>query len=124
MAKYLRKKEFRYDTNPKLRNKNGKGHVTYMTVQHGNRAKVNVITHSGKPFFGKPTKTLSCNPKVGSKDPRPSRISVPFWEDTKHLQKKPFGTWQLSKKDEKMIHKMNRQCAQQNNRKKKNKGSK
>ena len=49
--KYLRKNEFRYDTNPRVRNKKNKGHVAYVSVIHGNRSKVNIITHSGSFFW-------------------------------------------------------------------------
>lgn len=111
MAKYLRKKEFRYDDNPALKNKKGKGHTAYVTVEHGERAKINLITHSKKPFFGKGTEELSRSPRIGDKDPRPSRVSVPYWEEKKFLKKKPYGKWRLPKKDRILIEKINRKAA-------------
>ena len=105
--KYLRKNEFRYDTNPRVRNKKNKGHVAYVSVTHGNRSKVNIITHSGS-FFGESTKELSKNPQIDKKDKRKARVSVPRWEENRHIQGKPFGTWHLTKKDRSMIRKINR----------------
>ena len=118
MAKYLRKKEFRYDENPALKNKKGNGHTVYVTVKHGDRSKINVITHSKEPFFGKPTEKLSRSPRINDKDSRPSRVSVPYWEEIKYLRKKPYGTWRLSKKDQILIRNINRKAAKEEQKKK------
>lgn len=105
--KYLRKNEFRYDENPKFRNKQGKGHTVYVSVTHGDKSKVNAITHA-KRFRNKRTKKLEKNPEIGSKYKNNSRISVPFWEKNEYIQKKPKGIWHFSKKDKITIKKMNR----------------
>lgn len=117
--KYLRKNEFRYDTNPKYKNKKGKGHTVYVSVQHGDRSKVNAITH-GKNFNLKRTKVLSKNPEVGSKYKNQSRVSMPFWEENKYIQNKAKGIWRFCKEDRVKIKKMNRKDSR---KKQKNKNS-
>ena len=111
--KYYRKNEFRYNTNPKIRNKNKKGHVAYMSVTHGNKSLINIITHSEK-FFKKPTKILSKNPNIKSKDLRPSRFSKPYWEDNFYLKSKPYGYWRLNKQDKAYIKKSNKKFFRKN----------
>lgn len=104
--KYLRKNEFRYDKNPKFRNKKGRGHTVFVSVTYGDRSKVNAITHA-KKFNRKRTKKLEKNPEVKSNYPNTSRISAPFWEDNKYLKEKARGIWRFSKRDKTTIKKMN-----------------
>ena len=105
--KYLQKNEFRYNENPDLKNKSGKGHPVYVTAQYGNHSKINVITHSNS-FFKEPTEELLKNPQINKKDKRQSRFSVPRWEENRYIQNKPYGTWHMSNKDRLKIHKFNR----------------
>ena len=104
--KYLRKNEFRYDTNPKYKNKKGRGHTVYVSVKCGDKSKVNAITHT-KKFGHKRTKALSQNPEVGSKYKNQSRVSMPFWEENKYIQNKAKGIWRFCKEDRVKIKKMN-----------------
>ena len=105
--KYLRKNEFRYDNNPAVRNPKGEGHVAYISAKQGRKAKINIITH-GKHFFNEPTEPLSRNPEINGKDRRPSRFSVPRWENDKYLKDPPRGIWRLSKMDRVAVRKFNR----------------
>ena len=111
--KYYGKNEFRYNTNPKIRNKKKKGHVAYMSATHGKKSLVNIVTHS-KKFFKKSTKMFAQNPNVYSKDPRPSRFSKPYWEDNKYLKSKPYGFWRITKKDRAYVKKSNKQYFRKN----------
>ena len=63
--KYLRKNEFRYNSNPNVRNKKGEGHIAYVTVRHKRRSKINIITHAST-FYGEPTYPLEHNPEIFS----------------------------------------------------------
>lgn len=105
--KYLQKNEFRYNTNPAVKNPSGNGHVGYVSAKHGHKAKINIITHS-ETFYGEPTQKLSKNPNKESKDPRPSRFSVPRWENDKYLKDFPKGYWRLDKADRIAIKKFNK----------------
>ena len=105
--KYLRKNEFRYDTNPKIARPDGKGHNVYVSVKHGHKAKVNVITHS-KTFFGEKTIELNDNPNKSKFDNRKSRISIPFWENDNYLKNYSKGTWYMSKQNKSIIRKTNK----------------
>lgn len=105
--KYLRKNEFRYNTNPDVKNPRGEGHIAYVTVRHKKHSKINIITHSGK-FYGEPTTTLEENPNRSVPSKRVSRFSVPRWEHNSFLKDKPQGIWKMSKKDRKTIHKFNK----------------
>ena len=103
--KYLSKSDFYYDTSPKVRRRDGKGHVVYRTAVHNKKSKINVITHSDT-FFGEPTHSLSRNPEIGSSYKKTSRFSVPRWENT-HYLKHVKGFWRLSPSDKKKIKKFN-----------------
>ena len=104
--KYLRKNEFRYDSNPAVKNPRGQGHMAYVSVRQGHKAKINIITHA-KTFFGEPTMELRENPNRSKPSKRPSRFSVPIWEKDKYLKEKPNETWRLSKLDRSEIRKFN-----------------
>lgn len=104
----MRKNEFRYNSNPDVKNPKGQGHVAYVTVRHGKRSKINIITHA-KTFYDQPTELLNINPNRTSKDKRPSRFSVPVWEKNKYLQNYPnTGFWKMSKQDRIKIKKFNK----------------
>jgi len=105
--KYLRKNEFRYNTNPNVRRHDGEYHTAYVSAKHGHKSKINIITHS-KTFYGKPTKEMSVNPNRSKFDKRTSRFSVPVWENDVYLKNKPKGLWKLHKKDKKTIRKANK----------------
>lgn len=105
--KYLRKNEFRYNTNPDLRNPRGEGHVEYVTVKNKKRYKVNTITHA-KNFLGEPTTMLSRNPNLSKPSKKKSNFSVPHWEKESNLKNKADGIWIMSKADRKAIRKFNR----------------
>lgn len=113
--KYLRKNEFRYDENPKFRNKQGKGHTVYVSVTHGDKSKVNAITHA-KKFNGKNTKELKHNPEINSKYKTPSRVSKPFWEKNEHIKRPMKGIWRFRKDDKKTIQKLNRKAKSKDSR--------
>lgn len=78
----------------------------YVSVQHGDKSKVNAITHA-KKFYHKRAKTLSKNSEIGSKYKNKSRVSVPFWEENKYIENKAKGTWRFCKEDRVKIKKMN-----------------
>lgn len=105
--KYLRKNEFRYDTSPKVRRPDGKGHNVYVSLKQGHRARINVITHS-KSFFNEPTQELRYNPNPSKPDKRISYFSVPRWENDAYLKNKSSGTWHLHKEDRIKIKKLNK----------------
>lgn len=105
--KYLRKNEFRYNTNPNVKRKDGKFHIAFVSAQKGHKKKINIITHS-KTFFGKPTLVLSNNPNKSKFDKRPSRASIPVWETDNNLKDKAKGVWVMSKKDKYKIKKFNK----------------
>ena len=111
--KYLRKNEFRYNTNPEVKNPWGEGHVAYVTVRHKNKSKINIITHS-KQFYGKPTEELNQNPNPSKPSKRKSRFSVPVWELNSYLKDKPNGVWRMSNSDRKKIHKFNKKYENRN----------
>ncbi|MBQ8738158.1 MAG: hypothetical protein IJZ04_01540 [Clostridia bacterium] len=109
--KYLRKNEFRVCTHPDVISPRGDTHVVYVSAKHGHKAKVNVITHS-LTFFNEPTIKMRKNPNIVSKDPRPSRFSVPRWYSDKTIEKKPEkGVWRLHKVDKIAIKKFNKKYA-------------
>lgn len=110
MSKFLRKNEVKYDTNKRLKNRNGDGHFVYVTVRHGKRSKINVITHA-KRFFHEETVEFDHNPEINprKKTTKKSRYSVPRWEENRFLV--PSGKnrkWHVSNSDRKKIHKFNR----------------
>lgn len=105
--KYLQKNEFRYNTNPAVQNSLGEGHTAYVSAKHGHKSKINIITH-GKTFYGEPTVKMSKNPNKESKDPRPSRFSVPRWENDNYLKESPKGYWKIHKADRIAIKKFNK----------------
>ena len=105
--KYLRKNKFRYNTNPAVKNRQGKGHVAYVTARHGNKYKTNLITHSSS-FYNEPTTALTKNPERSRPSGRVSRFSVPRWEHERFLKDKAKGTWKMSKADRKAIKKFNK----------------
>ena len=105
--KYLQKNEFRYDTNPLIRKKNGEGHNAYVSAKQGHRAQINILTHSDT-FFGEPTFELDQNPERSKPSKRKSRFSKAVWENDKHLKEPSRGTWVLSKKDRAKIKKVNK----------------
>lgn len=105
--KYLQKNEFRYDTNPLIRKKNGEGHNAYVSAKQGHRAQINILTHSDT-FFGEPTFELDQNPERSKPSKRKSRFSKAVWENDKHLKEPSRGTWVLSKKDKAKIKKVNK----------------
>ena len=91
-----------------MKNPKGEGHIAYITVKHGKKSKINLITH-GKSFYGEPTEILTINPNRESKDLRPSRFSVPRWESNSYLKNRPKdGYWKMSKSDRKKIKKFNK----------------
>ena len=108
--KYLRKNEFRYNSNPDVRNKNGEGHIAYVTVRHKRRSKINIITHAST-FYGEPTYPLEHNPEIFSSYKKKSRFSVPRWEHNSYLTEKPKGVWFMRKKDRIALRKVNRKYA-------------
>lgn len=105
--KYLRKNEFRYNTNPNVRRPDGKYHTAYVTAKHGHKSKINIITHS-KSFYGKPTKEMYQNPDRAKYSDRKSRFSVPRWENDKYLKDFPKGFWKIHNEDKKAIRKYNK----------------
>ena len=104
--KYLRKNEFKYCTSREVLRKDGKGHVVYITAEHGNMVKGNVITH-GRYFFTKRTYDLQQNPKINNPDKRPSYFSIPHWFK-KTTMKRPYGVWHMYNQDRRNIHRANR----------------
>ena len=111
--KYLRKNEFRYNTNPEVKNPRGEGHVAYVSVRHKRNSKINIITHS-KTFYGEPTERLSQNPEKSKISERESRFSVPRWEHNSFLKETPKGVGKMSNEDRKKIHKFNKKYAKKN----------
>ena len=114
--KYLRKNEFRYNTNPAVKNPRGQGHMAYVSVRQGHKAKINIITHA-RTFYGEPTMKLRENPNRSKPSKRPSRFSVPRWEKDKYVTEKPNDTWRLSKVDRSAIRKFNVKYDQKNRKK-------
>jgi len=108
--KYLRKNEFRYNTNPEVKNPRGEGHIGYVTVRHKKHSKINVVTHA-QNFYGESTYPLKKNPNVSKPSNRISRVSVPVWEKNSYLKDKPQGDWKMSKEDRKTIRKINKKYA-------------
>ena len=108
--KYLRKNEFRYNTNPELKNPRGEGHIEYVTVKHKKAYKVNTITHA-ENFLGEPTQELKENPNRSKPSIRKSHFSVPHWEKESNLKNKAIGLWKMSKADKKTIRKFNKKYA-------------
>ena len=111
--KYLRKNEFRYDTNPEVKNPRGEGHVAYVTVRNKKRSKINIITHS-KSFYGEPTYPLAGNPNPSKSSKRPSYYSVPRWERNSYLVDEAKGVWRMSKENRKRIRKTNKKYGKRN----------
>ena len=105
--KYLRKNEFRYNTNPAVKNPRGKGHTVYVSARRGKQYKTNVITHA-KAFYGEATTPLKQNPERSKPSGRVSYFSVPRWEQEQFLKNKPKGVWKLSKADRIAIKKFNK----------------
>ena len=105
--KYLRKNEFRYNTNPAIKNPRGEGHTAYVSVRYKNKSKINIITHA-KSFFGKSTKRLRYNPNPSKSSNRPSYFSIPVWELNTYLKDKPKGYWKMRKCDRRTIRRENR----------------
>lgn len=105
--KYLRKNEFRYNTNPNVQTPWGEGHTAYVTARRGKQYKINIITHS-KTFYGKPTVEMNKNPDLSKPSTRKSRFSVPVWENDTYLKTKPKGYWRMSKQDKIKIKKFNK----------------
>ena len=103
----MRKNEFRYNTNPAVKNPRGKGHTVYVSARHGNKYKTNVITH-GETFYGEPTVPMRQNPERSRPSQRQSRFSAPRWEQEQYLKEKPKGTWKLHKQDRIAIKKYNK----------------
>ncbi len=115
--KYLRKNEFRYDTSPKVRRSDGKGHNAYVSAKQGHQAKINIITHA-KTFFDEPTVPMHKNPNRSKPDQRQSYFSVPRWESDNFLKNKSEGSWVLHKKDRIQIKKFNKRYDKRNGKKK------
>ena len=105
--KYLRKSEFRVNANPTTLNAKGRAHTAYVSARQGKKYKINMITHASS-FFGEPTMPLYQNPQRDSKDPRPSRYSVPRWESESNLKERSRGVWKLHKRDRIAIKKFNK----------------
>ena len=105
--KYLQKNEFKYVKSPAVLRPDGKGHVGYVSARRGHKAKVNIITHS-KTFFGEPTFEMHKNPDRETTYKKPSRFSVPRWENDKHLKEPEAGYWKIDKKDRIAIKKVNK----------------
>lgn len=103
---YKRKSEFAIDSNPKYKSKAQTNHVVYVTAQDDLKSRVNLIAHS-KMSAGRATKKFDHNPEINSKDPRPSRYSIPFWEENRYLRGKPLGFWHMSTSDKKKIRNFN-----------------
>ncbi len=102
----MRKNEFRYDTSPDVKRKDGRGHVVYLTARKGKKYKTNVITHS-KTFYGEPTEKLTQNPNLKSNDKRISRFSVPVWKNESSLIPANKGDWKMSRMDRRKIKRCN-----------------
>ena len=105
--KYLRKNEFRYDTSPNVRRADGKGHMAYVSAKQGHRAKINIITHASS-FHNEPTMKMVINPDRTSTYNKPSRFSVPRWENDTYLKEPNRGYWKISKQDRIAIKKFNK----------------
>lgn len=117
-SKYLRKDEVRMYNNPRHLSKSGKPHPARISAKHNNAYKFSVITHS-ETFFDEPTIELAENPnknKLARKDPRPSRVSVPIWENKHNFSKTKEENWHFSKQDKAKIKKNNKKY--ENSRKK------
>lgn len=115
---YLRKDEVRLYNNKKHLSKTGKPHPARVITQYKNAYKFNVITHS-QAFFNEPTEVLSENPNKSpnkKKDNRPTRVSVPRWENKKSFSKERLNDWRFAKKDKLTIKKANKKY--ENKRKK------
>lgn len=108
--KYLRKNEFRYNTNPEVANPRGEGHVAYVSVRHKKRSKINIVTHA-KSFYGTPTYPLLNNPNHSKSSNRQSYVSIPVWEKNTFLKDKAKGVWRLSNQDRKTVRKINKKFA-------------
>lgn len=104
---YIKKSLFRFNKNPLVKNPKGQGHVAYISMYHGNSARINTITH-GKRFYGEKTFPFKQNPRIDKPDPKQSYFSVPRWEKVKFLRDKPSGIWRLSPEDRASIEKVNR----------------
>ena len=109
--KYLRKDEVRLYNNPKHLSKTGRGHPARITAKHKKAFKFNVFTHSDT-FFGEPTLELADNPDKNPKDTidkRPSRVSVPHWENEKSFSNHKLENWHLDKENKTAIKKWNKE---------------
>lgn len=106
--KYLRKNEFRIDNNPSHYGENKKPHPAYITAKYGHKYKANNITHSRMTTDGQPTYTLSENPNKLSKDKRNTRISPPYWQNTKQFSEEPLSNFRFSNKTRREIKKFNK----------------
>ena len=93
-----------------MKRNDGRGHVAYISARQGNNFKINTITHA-TTFYGEPTVKFSTNPNLSSKDTRPSRFSVPRWQNANSLKANPKGYWRLSKVDRIKIKKFNKKYA-------------
>lgn len=121
--KYLRKDEVRKYTNPKHLSKQGNAHPARVIAKRKNAYKFNVITHSDN-FFDEPTIKLTENPnknKREKKDPRPSRASVPRWDNKRNFSKTKEENWHFTKQDKTKIKKNNKKYENRKSKSKKKK---
>lgn len=105
--KYLSKNEFRYNTNPNVRNPRGEGHMAYVSAKRGHESKINIITHA-KTFYGEPTSEMKKNPDRANPSKTKSRFSVPRWEKDHYLVRPEKGYWRIDKRDKTAIKKFNK----------------
>ena len=115
---YLRKDEVRLYKNRKHLTKSGNPHPARVITQHNNAYKFNVITHSPS-LFNEPTEVLGENPNKSpkkKKDNRPTRVSVPRWENKNNFSEESLNDWHFTKRDKVTIKKANKKY--ENKRKK------
>lgn len=105
--KYLRKNEFRFDTNPSHLNKKGQPHPAYITAKQKHMMRANSITHA-RTANGIPTIDINENPDKLSHDKRQTRISPPYWQNEKHFSKNTLPNFRFSNETQKQIKKINK----------------
>ncbi len=105
--KYLRKNEFRIDTNPEHRNSNGDFHPAYISARYGHKYRANSITHA-RTVNGVKNLDINENPNLRSKDKRFTRISPPYWQSDNQFSKNTLPYFRFSNKARKKIRNYNK----------------
>ena len=105
--KYLRKNEFRFDTNPKHFGASDKPHPAYISARYGHKYKANSITHS-RVVDGFNNLDIMENPNKKSRDKRFTRVSPPYWQKDNLFSDETIPNFRFSKKSRKRISKFNK----------------